>query len=561
MVKSRSGRSKKRRFTGNRYTIRATINEKDETSELISTESASAKKLESSHTSLEIFSERLFETSKDNRIVSWTTLISFFAIVCCPDCYSQGLELIEDSVSGLCSHMNLKCKNCSFFKGFPTTEKMKGSCLINSSIVLGLRILGKGFSAGKKLCAFLGLPFLSKLAFRNQERKLLKATKRVAQENINAALSEIKGSNSFTKCGISIDGTWQRRGYSSLNGCVSAISVDTGKNLDIEVMTQYCHICAKGNSQSSKHVCSNYKGSAGNMEVVGAYRIFERSNVRNVEYNEYYGDGDSKGYESVKNFYGINTVTKLECIGHVQKRVGGGCVNYKKKTTKGLGGKNKLTDKLIDRIQNYYGIAIRNNVGNLQKMMSSVIAAFFHCVSGKNNSLHGQCPKGSESWCRYQRAKAAGSPLKEIEQGLPNKIINQIKPTYLKLGNETLLKKCLHGKTQICNESYNNILWNIVPKNIFIGLETFRLGALLALILYNSGYAGILSVIRNVNGSLPESVAQELLKFDKQRISTSLRHSLPIAKLSRKKKRKAARKTKSTKDEKTEGLVYSYGGF
>ncbi|GFU40569.1 CCHC-type domain-containing protein [Trichonephila clavipes] len=327
MAKSRSGRSKKRRFTGNRYTIRATINENDETSELNSTESASAKKLESSHTSLEIFSERLFETSKYNRIVSWTILISFFAIVCCPDCYSQGLELIEDSVSGLCSHMNLKCKNCSFFKGFPTTEKMKGSCLIKSSIVLGLKIIGKGFSAGKKLCAFLGLPFLSKLAFRNQERKLSKATERVAQENINAALSEIKCSNSFTKCGISIDGTWQRRGYSSLNGCVSAISVDTGKILDIEVMTQYCHICAKGNSQSSKHVCSNYKGSAGNMEVVGAYRIFERSNVRNVQYNEYYGDGDSKGYESVKNFYGINTVTKLECIGHVQKRVGGGCVN------------------------------------------------------------------------------------------------------------------------------------------------------------------------------------------------------------------------------------------
>ncbi|GFU70635.1 CCHC-type domain-containing protein [Trichonephila clavipes] len=518
MAKSRSGRSKKRRFTGNRYTIRATINENDETSELNSTESASAKKLESSHTSLKIFSERLFETSKDNRIVSWTTLISFFAIVCCPDCYSQSLELMEDSVSELCSHMNQKCKNCSFFKGFPTTEKMKGSCLINSSIVLGLRKIGKGFSAGKKLCAFLGLPFMSKLAFRNQERKLLKVTERVAQENINAALSEIKGSNSFTKCGISIDGTWQRRGYSSLNGCVRAISVDTGKILDIEVMTQYCHICAKGNSQSSKHVCSNYKGSAGNMEVVGAYRIFERSNVRNVQYNEYYGGGDSKGYESVKNFYGINTVTKLECIGHVQKRVGGR-LRQLKKTTKGLGGKNKLTDKLIDRIQNYYGIAIRSNVG-------------------------------SESWCRYQRAKAAGSLLKEIEQGLPNKIINQIKPTYLKLCNETLLKKCLHGKTQNCNESYNNILWNIVPKNIFIGLETFRLGALLALILYNSGYAGILSVIRNVNGSLPESVAQELLTFDKQRTSTSLRHSLPIAKLSRK-KRKAARKTKSTKDEKT----------
>ncbi|GFV21007.1 uncharacterized protein LOC101238613 [Trichonephila clavipes] len=71
------------------------------------------------------------------------------------------------------------------------------------------------------------------------------------------------------------------------------------------------------------------------MEVVGAYHIFERSNVRNVQYNEYYGDGDSKGYESVKNFYGINTVTKLECIGHVQKRVGGR-LRQLKKTTKAI---------------------------------------------------------------------------------------------------------------------------------------------------------------------------------------------------------------------------------
>ncbi|GFW08757.1 uncharacterized protein TNCV_4299301 [Trichonephila clavipes] len=239
MAKSRSRRSKKRRFTGNRYTIRATINENDETS-----------------------------------------LSSILLNPLVPKSWNQAIQDNRERI----------------------------------------------FS-WQKLSAFLGLPFLSKLAFRNQERKLLKATERVAQENINAALSEIKGSNSFTKCGISIDGTWQRRGYSSLNGCVSAISVDTGKILDIEVMTHYCHICAKGNSQSSKHVCSNYKGSAGNMEVVGAYRIFERSNVRNVQYNEYYGDGDSKGYESVKNFYGINTVTKLECIGHVQKRVGGGCIN------------------------------------------------------------------------------------------------------------------------------------------------------------------------------------------------------------------------------------------
>ncbi|GFX89419.1 integrase catalytic domain-containing protein [Trichonephila clavipes] len=47
-------------------------------------------------------------------------------------------------------------------------------------------------------------------------------------------------SSDIVKCGISVDGTWQRRGYTSMNGCVAAISVDTGKVLDIEVMSSYC---------------------------------------------------------------------------------------------------------------------------------------------------------------------------------------------------------------------------------------------------------------------------------------------------------------------------------
>ncbi|GFY65579.1 hypothetical protein TNIN_430351 [Trichonephila inaurata madagascariensis] len=79
----------------------------------------------------------------------------------------------------------------------------------------------------QKVKCFPWLTFLSKLAFCNQERKLLKVTERVAQKNINATLGEIKGSNNFTKCGISIDGTWQRSGYSSLNGYVA-----TASNLD-----------------------------------------------------------------------------------------------------------------------------------------------------------------------------------------------------------------------------------------------------------------------------------------------------------------------------------------
>ena len=83
------------------------------------------------------------------------------------------------------------------------------------------------------------------------------------------------------------------------------------------------------------------------MEVEGAKRIFGRSVEKHgVRYSEFYGDGDSKSFHSVKNIYPEMTISKLECIGHVQKRVGTH-LRRLKKTTKGLGGKGKLTDHTV----------------------------------------------------------------------------------------------------------------------------------------------------------------------------------------------------------------------
>ncbi|GBM77648.1 hypothetical protein AVEN_226039-1 [Araneus ventricosus] len=176
------------------------------------------------------------------------------------------------------------------------------------------------------------------------------------------------------------------------------------------------------------------------MESVGAFRIFERSVLkRELQYIEYHGDGDSKAFLKVKDIYGEDTVTKLECIGHVQKRVGLRLRKLKKKTI-GLGGKGKLTDKFIDKLQNYYGIAICSNVGSIEKMQSAVIAAFFHCCSSHQNLKHEQYPNGEDSWCRYKRALFDKKQYFEKSPGLPNSVMKVIKATYLELCDKNLLK-------------------------------------------------------------------------------------------------------------------------
>ena len=112
----------------------------------------------------------------------------------------------------------------------------------------------------------------------------------------------------------------------------------------------------------------------------GADRIFRRSvEKHNLRYTEFYGDGDSKSFTRVKGVYeddGIE-MEKKECIGHVKKRVGTALRKLKRENP----GKGRLTDSQIDKLQNYYGIAIRSNVGNLAGMKKAIHASLMHCAS------------------------------------------------------------------------------------------------------------------------------------------------------------------------------------
>ena len=154
------------------------------------------------------------------------------------------------------------------------------------------------------------------------------------------------------------------------------------------------------------------------MERTGALRIFERSQATREVIYANYGDGDRKSFQKVQHIYENVEVRKIECIGHHQKRVGNQ-LRKLKKNKKGLGGRNKstvaamkdegtgkakeksrLTDAIIDKLQNYFGIALRSNVGNLKKMKDAILASLFHVASSVDKDFHIFCLKSSDSWCQ-----------------------------------------------------------------------------------------------------------------------------------------------------------------
>ena len=122
---------------------------------------------------------------------------------------------------------------------------------------------------------------------------------------------------------------------SSLQGAVTCISALTGKLLDYESLNKVCHKCARYANRDSddyqifmvNHQCkANYDGSAASMEPTGIKRMYQRSiSSKKLRYTEYVGHGDTSSFNSVvkDHPYGPQVaITKLECVGHVQKRLG-----------------------------------------------------------------------------------------------------------------------------------------------------------------------------------------------------------------------------------------------
>ena len=118
---------------------------------------------------------------------------------------------------------------------------------VNLRAVYGMRTIRADHASLEKLCVFFNMPKpMTVKNFTNISNSLHHATKVVAQRSMSTAMNELRSvvRNIYKiDIGVSVDGTWQRCGFTSLNGVLVVMSIDSGKIVDIEPMSRYCREC------------------------------------------------------------------------------------------------------------------------------------------------------------------------------------------------------------------------------------------------------------------------------------------------------------------------------
>ena len=132
-----------------------------------------------------------------------------------------------------------------------------------------MRALEHGHSGIEKFTSLMNRP--KPMTQNNYDKvvdKIVDATKLVAEETMNDAANYLREmhadanrDSNVVDIGASFDGSWQRRGFSSLNGVVTAISIDSGKVLDVEAMSRSYKACClkQENMQNDPLAYANWR--------------------------------------------------------------------------------------------------------------------------------------------------------------------------------------------------------------------------------------------------------------------------------------------------------------
>ena len=166
--------------------------------------------------------------------------------------------------SGLGSTWRISCSN----KECPTkatnapfnkTAREKGF-EINGASVLSFRAIGLGHSAAAKAFSFLGLKPIDDQYWTEHTKRIELEAKKALEKELDKATFEVKEfkfaagevdcsrdelPQTVVKAGVTINASWSSRGWSATDVVVAAISVNTGKVVDVVHLSSSCTECKK----------------------------------------------------------------------------------------------------------------------------------------------------------------------------------------------------------------------------------------------------------------------------------------------------------------------------
>ena len=245
--------------------------------------------------------------------------------------------------------------------------------------------------------------------------------------------------------------------------------------------------------------------------------VKDEKKKHNNRYIEFLGDRDSKAHDLLiqENVYGDVDISKLECVGHVQKCLGSRLRPLKKqqRTTqladgKAIGRKGRLTDKRIDNGK----FILARQSGKIH-----VTLIVFKMLSWPIGITQNQQMK---------------IPIM-ISVLLVSNLEVASKGTFKALSGESLLSRCLHGGTQNQNEAINGLIWQRATKETHVSTPTVELVTFLAVGHFNDGSQTPSTILEAFGIDPGYHCRKPCKKLDHDRIRHSPRKSQESKKRSR----------------------------
>ncbi|KYN11371.1 hypothetical protein ALC57_16474 [Trachymyrmex cornetzi] len=536
-TKSPGDSAKKRKFRGNQHTSELCT-------DFVST---SANKLKNQ----DDFEPAIDESSTYVVLCFSLVFTALQSVLQCKVCNS-GIQFLKQSQVGLEFTLCIKCK-CDEMFTVHSCPKLRNAYEINRRFTYAMRLLGVGLAGINLFCSLMDLGTgLNKNGYYN----ILQNKKNTENGNYE---------NEIT---VSGDGSWAKRGFTSLLGLVSLVGKYSNKVVDVTVKSKVCKACEKwvGKEETDDYLewyenhkdkcTANHEGSSGKMEVDGVIDMFKRSiEWFDVKYKRYVGDGDSKTFKNLLDadiYNGEPVVEKSECVLHVKKRM------YRQNSEAPKVKNLVLTNKLMIQLGVYYRLAIMRNENSVDEIKKAMWATYYHLISTDEKPQHSYCPEGLDSWCKYQKCKAENKEETFIHPPAFNKDTAILKPIYEELSSDDLLKRCLDRNTQNNNEAFNHCVWNLAPKHIFIGQKTLEIAAWTAAYTFNESFLSVLKIMETMGVTIGPHARAYANMYNNSRISTAEKNAAFTSKEARIARR--SQKVAQNDDyEETEGLLYAPG--